>query len=522
MQNEKLGGRLRLILAAAIILGLFFRLYNIDHKAFWLDEASTSHLMSGYGNWEVREAMRQNPLSVAEFISYDGPRTERGFRDAVNVLLSEDAGNPMAYFAASYFWTRALQPLLGLVTAARTISAAFSIIQLPLMWWLACELFRSKRTAAYAVILLALSPFHVLYAQEARSYSLWGAAVLASSLMLVKAMKTSAKTHWALYGATVAVGLYTHNFFLLTIAAHVTYLAHIAGSKAAKPMAASLALAAIMYLPWLHAISGHADVLLTTTSWTSQRADLPGIIAWLGLGLSSTLIDYDLGSHELAKIPPILPPVAAATALILYAVWHLIGHGRRDARLFLALLMAWSLIPLLLSDLVAGGMRTCVPRYLTPLLIGAGMSVAHLLSEKTRGGSRLWSALCAAMVLSAVLSLALSSQSHIWWNKYMGRGFEAAVSEINGADRPLIVSDAENGVIWALSWSLKPDVLVVAAGGETPEISADGQTVFLYRPSDGLKDRMSARYTLHPVSGSLGLYKVAQRNLTNITVIPHI
>lgn len=41
--------------------------------------------------------------------------------------------------------------------------------------------------------LIAVSPFHVLYAQEAREYSLWTVTILLSSAALLRAMRVKTK-----------------------------------------------------------------------------------------------------------------------------------------------------------------------------------------------------------------------------------------------------------------------------------------------------------------------------------------
>jgi len=517
MQKEKLGGRLRLILAAALILGIFFRLYNIDHKAFWFDEAVTAHLMSGYTNWQMRElylhlqAKGSGSMPVEEFISYDGPRPERGFSDAVSVLLSEDAGHPILYFIAAYHWTRTLQPIFGLVTSIRSLSTIFSIAQLPLMWWLATQLFKSRRTAAYSVILLALSPFHILYAQDARSYSLWAALVLASSSALLYALTSSSAIPWTLYGLTVAAGINAHMFFPLTIAAHVSYTACTVGRKALKPMFLSLVGAGILCMPWFWILSGYSEVLFINTAWTGQRTNIITLLAWLGSGASSIFIDYDIGGYPLEKLPYLLPPVIAAIALAIYSISFIMRSEERNPRLFLTLLLTWSLLPLLLLDLVMGGMRSCVPRYLTPLLLGIGMSAAYMLSEKTRDGSKAWVALIIVILSSAIISDAFASQQEVWWNKYLTIDFPKIFAKINASDKPLIISDANYGLLWSLSWGLKPDARIMVVAEETPRMPLSGHTIFLYLPSDKLRDRLDSKYAVSPVTGCHGLWSLTEK-----------
>src|SRR5207248_4961479 len=95
----------------------------------------------------------------------------------------------------------------------------------PGLYWLCRELFGCSRTAWMAVALLAVSPFHVLYAQEAREYSLWTVAILLSSAALLRAARLQTRRTWWAYAASVALGLYSHTLFVLVAGAHGAYMA---------------------------------------------------------------------------------------------------------------------------------------------------------------------------------------------------------------------------------------------------------------------------------------------------------
>lgn len=67
------------------------------------------------------------------------------------------------------------------ITITRSFSALVSLLAFPLIYLLCQELFNSSVIGWIAVSLLAVSPLHILYAQEARSYSLWTVTILLSS-----------------------------------------------------------------------------------------------------------------------------------------------------------------------------------------------------------------------------------------------------------------------------------------------------------------------------------------------------
>jgi uncharacterized membrane protein len=105
------------------------------------------------------------------------------------------------------------------------MSAVFSLLALPCMYWLCLELFESSLTAWLAVSLLAVSPFPIVYAQEARPYSLFVLIILLSSAALLRGMRLKTNSSWAIYAATVGVGFYSHLLFALVLLGHEIYVA---------------------------------------------------------------------------------------------------------------------------------------------------------------------------------------------------------------------------------------------------------------------------------------------------------
>ncbi len=74
------------------------------------------------------------------------------------------------------------------------------------MYWLCQELFHDSSTRWVAVGLMAVSPFHVLYAQEAREYSLHTALILVSSTLLLRSLRLATWQSWAWYALSLVIG----------------------------------------------------------------------------------------------------------------------------------------------------------------------------------------------------------------------------------------------------------------------------------------------------------------------------
>ena len=60
-------------------------------------------------------------------------------------------------------------------------------------------------TAWLAVATIAISPFQIVYAQEARPYSLFVMLILLSRAVLVRGMRLKTNSSWGIYAVTLVV-----------------------------------------------------------------------------------------------------------------------------------------------------------------------------------------------------------------------------------------------------------------------------------------------------------------------------
>src|SRR5271166_5141917 len=97
---------LTLAIAAAIILGVFFRFFALDKKAYWFDETFTSLRISGSTDREVVEKYRGRTdiVRAGELRKFQSPRSDRTVIDTVKGLAIEEPQNPPLYFVAAKLW----------------------------------------------------------------------------------------------------------------------------------------------------------------------------------------------------------------------------------------------------------------------------------------------------------------------------------------------------------------------------------------------------------------------------------
>ena len=214
------------------------------------------------------------------------------------------------------------------IAATRGLSALFAMALFPLLAWFCNDLGhwfrplqdsaapaqaappveqqssrpsgRGKQVAAVAIALLAVSPVQVLYAQEAREYSLWACEIVLASGLFLQALSVSprsGRSHfcWLAYGSAIAFGLYTTLLTGLVIIAHGVYLLPMLLKRGAWPWLsrwiAAVASAVLLFLPWIVVAAEARQKLNSVTAWTQVPAPLEILSKLWGLYLSASFIE---------------------------------------------------------------------------------------------------------------------------------------------------------------------------------------------------------------------------------------
>ena len=108
-----------------------------------------------------------------------------------------------------------------------------AILRLPAVIWgvlsiiVAYRLFSrltDKQTALFAVLLLALSPFHIRYSQEVRYYSSLVFFYLAATDCLLAAIQQPSRRRWIIFVLVALIGTYFHPFVQLCFINGVAWL----------------------------------------------------------------------------------------------------------------------------------------------------------------------------------------------------------------------------------------------------------------------------------------------------------
>ena len=105
----------------------------------------------------------------------------------------------------------------------RLPSVVFAVATVPLLYLLARRLF-GRHVAGAAAAMLAINPFFIRYAQEARAYALVLCLITLASYLLLRAMDRGSLGRWLAYGLAAAGAALAHLFAGFVLLVHVVAL----------------------------------------------------------------------------------------------------------------------------------------------------------------------------------------------------------------------------------------------------------------------------------------------------------
>ncbi len=435
-----------LCVAFIVVVGIFFRFYHLDRKVFWEDEILGAIHAFGYTEAEI-VAASPRLTDASDVQHYLEPSASRGVMKTISSLAVEDPQHTPGYYVVTHLWT---QRFGGSVEALRTPAAIFGVLILPCVFWLAFELFGSLPSAIIAVALVAVSPFYVLYAQEAREYSMWTTAIALDAVVFLRAVRSGAPALWIAYSVVTAAALYVYPLTGLVALGFAAYLLIRDRGRLSRTMLACILatiVALALFAPWVKAMVTSTGVGRGMSAIFTSKLSAAQVARIFARDIR--LVFFDIGTLHLGPLGH--SAVDAALTLITvglcaYAIVALIRSTPYAVWGFVVIGLCLSMMPLLLRDLLERGNFVYQGRYFLPLLLGLQLAVAALFGRvlfgRAAGGAArtVCALILVATLVGEVCSCAVASQATTWWNKDYERA-PAVAALVNGARKPVVVSD---------------------------------------------------------------------------------
>lgn len=268
MQERAFNGKVAVIL----ILALGIRLLGIAARPIWYDEAF-SILFSETGP----AAMLYGTLAPAGAGSADI--------------------HPLGYYTLLWLWMKAFGTSL---VATRSLSILAGLLSIYLVYLIALEWLSDQKTARLGMLLAALSPFLIHYAQEIRMYSFLALWLLLTTYAYQRGAKSSDRKWWLGFSISAALAQYTHHlaaFYLVALA-----LMPLLQKKWKTLYAVALSGlgAVVLYLPW--GLQLPAQFSKVQSAYWVERPDISKIFTLLIVFVTNTPLPANLTAVVLAIV----------------------------------------------------------------------------------------------------------------------------------------------------------------------------------------------------------------------------
>lgn len=332
-KNRPYKALLLLLVWIAIATGL--RLTNLAAKPPWTDEFST--LVFSLGN-SFRTVPLDRAIAIDVLLQPLQPNPDAGVTEVIQHLLTE-SNHPPLYFVLAHWWLQLWSPdSFGLVSvwAARSLPALLGAASIPAIYGLSWLAFRSQAVSQLAAAIMAVSPYGIFIAQEARHYTLAILWVIASlSCLVIATRHIQQRTSLPLWvGASWTginfLGIATHYFFSFTLGAEALVLIVLGwqgrGGKTLPitppwwqiyAVAVGTLIGGLVWLPVFLSSSNGGEL----TEWI-QSGDRIGL-AWLNpffQALAGWIAMLCLLPVEAPALPVV---IASGVVMIIFFVWAL-------------------------------------------------------------------------------------------------------------------------------------------------------------------------------------------------------
>ncbi len=210
-----------------IAIGTGLRFTNLELKPPWADEWATLVFSLGHSFKTIPlEQIIDLDILLQPLQLEPGSSTQ----DVVTYLMREST-HPPIYFVLTHFWLKLFsQEGLISLSLARSLSVWLGVLGIPTIFALGKLITGLKTVGHIASVLMAVSPYGIYLAQEARHYTLailWVMASLTCLVITVKSLAVKQSPAIAVIVIWVIVnslGVATHYFFVLALVAQILVL----------------------------------------------------------------------------------------------------------------------------------------------------------------------------------------------------------------------------------------------------------------------------------------------------------
>jgi uncharacterized membrane protein len=271
------------------VVGAALRLVGLSRQSYWLDEgASLDYIQVHNSAWGI-----------------------------IDSLAHGGDNHPPLHFLALFFMNQMFD--ITNEAAMRFPSVIASVALIPAAWMLATVV--APRWKWLAASLVAVSPFLIWYAQEARMYAMAEAFAAWSIVGFFKYLQTGERRWLRLHAVCRVLGFYTHVYAVLLCVAELALLPALPNDKR-RQILRTMALEFALMLPWFVVLYGvRGNTAGTDTGSPAVAAAYTFFVFVFGYSFGPGVRDLHI-SHHLSSGVMAQLAIAAVIALgLAYAIW---------------------------------------------------------------------------------------------------------------------------------------------------------------------------------------------------------
>ena len=306
------------------VMGAFLRVYNINAKEFWYDEAFTARM------------------------------TENSFGQIID-LSAKDVHPPLYYLTVKAWTSVSGTSDLGF----RSLSVLFGVLLISATYYLVNLLTDNKLKALLVSTVIAVNPFLITYSKEARSYSMF--AFIFTLLMIIVFRLRKDNKGWLAVSILLPVFFLTHYISVFSIPVLIWLI-----PRNKKMLIALLPLVLFVYLQ-LPSMLIPREPLEWVPSITSKRTT-QSIQAFV----------FGVYNNNSTMLPPNIKMPYLHIVLLVLITWYILDHDKNHYELLIL-----GIAPIALVALAgAFGKNLYIERYLISygyaLVVYVGIAVVGL------------------------------------------------------------------------------------------------------------------------------------------------
>lgn len=324
-----------------MVVGTCLRFIHLGSFPPWTDESAT--VVFSLGNSFYNVPLNQF-ISLQTLVEPLQINASAGINHVSDLLLTESTHPPL-YFVLTHLWLKLFPAVDGLASiwAARSLSALFGVMAIPAIFYFARLTFADPIVAQIAAAMMAISPFGIFLAIQARHYTLVILLIIASLSGFICAFRSiNRNTTIPLWLVFVWIGINclgvaTHYFFVLSLTSMAIAFIPLIWrhwrqdqTVLVKPQWRRIYLVALgsligclVWLPNLIAVrdSSPTDWIYASNAASKWLEPIGRFLLWLmstAILLPSSLYDFPLGII-----------IVSGVITLIFWLWHLppLVHG---------------------------------------------------------------------------------------------------------------------------------------------------------------------------------------------------